>query len=326
MFIRPLTPPPVENRQHTTTQTDPYFHDLRSQPGRFTPATTQTDAELDYDTAVLFVPRSSGDDVGTEIEGGVGVVDFDRDVVVVVDVMVERALVDGLMEVGEEEEEREVRRWRAEWEAKMAIEVNKLNTAITTHNRKQTEKQTRITQRTQRQHQTQQHTQQRQQAAQTELEALHTAHQQRQRDEASRPDPVVVEVESVFVPWLMGEVGRVVGEVVGGRGAVDGLLRVAVGVVDERKRVAREQRRQAEFDAYVNARYNNLPIPANSLATQAEHSHQQTYHFLQQLNHQPQNPHHSHTTTLPTLSKKPSAAYERAKRPLAWRGSIRLTW
>ena len=32
MFIRPVTPPPVENRQHLAVQTDPYIHDLRTQP------------------------------------------------------------------------------------------------------------------------------------------------------------------------------------------------------------------------------------------------------------------------------------------------------
>ena len=285
MFVRPVTPPPVENRQHLAVQTEPYYHDLRTNPHRFTAATTQTDAELDYDTAVLFVPRSSGDDVGTEVDLA-AIADFDRDVQVVVDVMVERALVDGLMETGEEEEEREVRRWRAEWEEKMAVEVNKLNSAISTHNRKQTEKQTRIDQRTQRRQQIEHDTQQRRLAAQAELEAAHAADEQRRREEAARPDPVVVEVTTAFVPWLMGEVERRVGEFEGSRRAVDGLLRSAVGAVDEHKRVAREERKQAEFDAYVNARYNSQPLPATSLATRAEDSNQQTYRFLQALNHQ----------------------------------------
>ena len=305
MFIRPTTPPPVENRQHLAIQTEPYIHDLRTNPDRFTAATTQTDAELDYDTAVLFVPRSSGDDVGTEVELS-EIADFDRDVQVVVDVMVERALVDGLMEVGDEEEEREVRRWRAEWEEKMAVEVNKVNSAISTHNRKQTEKQTRIDQRAQRRQLIQQQAQQRQLAAQAELEAAQAAELQRRREEEARPDPVVVEVVGVFVPWLLDEVGRRVEEVEGSRRALDGMLRSAVGVVDEQKRVAREEQKQVEFDAYVTARYNNQPLPSTSLATQADESNQQTYRFLQALNHQQPKPPHS-TPTNPRATAEEEA-------------------
>ena len=225
------------------------------------------------------------------------VVDFDRDVQTMVDVMVERAMVDGLMEVGDEEEEREVRRWRAEWEAKMAVEVNKLNTAINTHNRKQTEKQTRIEQRAQRRQQIDKEAQQRKLAAQAELEAAHAAEERRRREEAARPDPVVVEVTTVFVPWLMGEVGRQMGEVDGSRRAVDALMQSAVAAVGEQKRAARAERKQAEFDAYVNARYNNQPLPGTSLATQAEEADQQQYRFFQALNSQQPQLHHSTSAT-----------------------------
>ena len=285
LFVRPATPPPVDNRQHLSIQTDPYIHDLRSNPNRLSAATTQTDAELDYDTAVLFVPRSSGEDVGTEVELA-AIADFDRDVQCVVDAMAERALVDGLMECGEEEEEREVRRWRAEWEEKMAVEVDKLNAAIGAHTRKQTEKQKRIDLRAQRRQQIEQQTRERQLAAQAELAAAQAAEEQRRREEAARPDPVVVEVTTVFVPWLMSEVERRTGEVEESKRAVDGLLRSAVTAVDEQKRAAREERKQAEFDAYVSARCNNQPPPATSLATAAEEAQQLSYRFLQALNHQ----------------------------------------
>ena len=70
-FVRPETPPPVANRLHLSTQTDPVYHDLRSS-AHPPPASivTQTDAEMDVDTPALFTVRSSGVDVGTEMEAG----------------------------------------------------------------------------------------------------------------------------------------------------------------------------------------------------------------------------------------------------------------
>ena len=200
ILIRPPTPPPVENRLHFSTQTDPLYEDLRAS-ARPLPSSIalQTDPLMDVDTAVLFTIRSSGEDVGTEMEVG-GMKDFERDVEAVVGVMVERALIEGLTEVVEEEEEKEVTRWRAAWEQQIQGEVQRVQQMEQRDLRMQREKEERILAREQRRQADVKAAQEKVEAAVRDMERREEAERLSAEEEARRPDPIIVEVTETFMP------------------------------------------------------------------------------------------------------------------------------
>ena len=272
LYIRPVTPPPLPNRLHLSTQTDPLYHDLRSSayPAPTPTTQTQTDASLDVDTPPLFVWRSSGVDVGTEMEGREGLFDFERDVSAVVEVMVERAMVDGVREVVEEEEEREVTRWRAEWEHKLQGEVMHVQRMQQRDQRMHKEREERTLQREARRVAEADAARRRADAVRREREGREAEERARKAAEDAKPDPIAVEVSQLFLPWLLSDVQRRLAVDHSAQQALHSLVHAALAHEQARVVEDRRRRRQAEFDAYVDARYEGRAVPPPSVMSTVE--------------------------------------------------------
>ena len=196
--------------------------------------------------------------------------DFERDVEAVVHAMVERALVDGLTEVVEEEEEREVRRWRDAWEEKIQGEVVKVQRMEQRDRRMQQEKAAHAAVREQQRIADKEAAKRRAEAAQREREALDEAERARKAEDAARPDPAIVEVSQQFIPWLLEDVRRIAQVEDGGRDALRGITASALTQAQAHVDEARQVRRQREFDAYVQARYDGRPLPVPSQLSAVE--------------------------------------------------------
>lgn len=106
-LYRVSTPEPVSGRVHSDVQTDQYIEDLRLSTVRANKIDTanQSDELHDYDTAVLFVPRSSGIDMGTQItpdELQNELFDFDLAIQPILSVLTQKILNESLVDVCEE--------------------------------------------------------------------------------------------------------------------------------------------------------------------------------------------------------------------------------
>ncbi|KAL0222675.1 hypothetical protein P9112_002065 [Eukaryota sp. TZLM1-RC] len=115
-------PPPVEGRLHNEIQTEQYLEEIVDQPEDINIA-LQTDPFLERPPTPEFVPVKSGVDVTTQIEEG-DLFDFDREVVPIVDVLVSKALEQGLAEVLEEEEIAALRRRRDDFSQRRNAELS----------------------------------------------------------------------------------------------------------------------------------------------------------------------------------------------------------
>mmetsp|Transcript_3294 Transcript_3294/g.6144 ORF Transcript_3294/g.6144 Transcript_3294/m.6144 type:complete len:321 (-) Transcript_3294:242-1204(-) len=127
---RASTPEPVEGRKHTDVQTDNFLEELHDTPEE-AEITTQTDALLDYPTAPEFVPKPSGVEKETEILPG-DLFDFDLEVEPILEVIVGKSLDHALMEVLEEEELKELKEHKRNFEQKrntMLAEVQRIEAA-----------------------------------------------------------------------------------------------------------------------------------------------------------------------------------------------------
>ena len=145
-FIRIATPEPVAGRVHTTVQTDTYLEDLRrARSGAGNEFATQTDPENDRPTAPLFVPRSSGDDVATEIESN-ALFDYELEVQAILGVLVEKSLEQALMEVMEEEEMAEIASHQAAFQQEKNRELVAVQQLVQRDERRQAERDRRAAQ------------------------------------------------------------------------------------------------------------------------------------------------------------------------------------
>jgi hypothetical protein len=208
-FIRIATPEPVAGRSHCALQTDTYLEDLRHGKGAKGAAhdfATQTDAENDRPTPALFVPRSSGDDVATEIdlEGG-DLFDFEMQVAAVVDTVTEKALEQALMAVCEEEELAQLAAHQAAHQQKKNNELVAVQQLIQRDERRQAERDRRAKQE-------QDRLAEQRRKAEAHAAALVSKRMVEQLQEATLAklveegaffDPVRREVDTVFLPSLM---------------------------------------------------------------------------------------------------------------------------
>ncbi|KAF0764043.1 hypothetical protein AaE_003123 [Aphanomyces astaci] len=104
---RPLTPPPMDGRQHMDIQTENYLEELTDKVPE-ADVETQTEAFMDQLPVPLFVPQKRGVDASTQIDHG-DLFDFDLEVAPILEVLVGKTLEVSVMEVLEEEEVKELR-------------------------------------------------------------------------------------------------------------------------------------------------------------------------------------------------------------------------
>jgi len=222
---RPRTPKAVDGRKHMDVQTELYLEELTDQVEEYD-AGTQTDAFLDRPPSPMFVPPKTGVDQSTQIQDG-ELFDFDVEVKPILEVLIGKTLEQSMMEVMEEEELDRLRDHQREFDALRAAELAEVQRMEEQARRREEEKKQRVTE-------------QRQAIEQQKVTAEKIAARAFAHSYLADLVPSVFsslsqggffydrqerEVESQFMPWLMGEVETQLSESFTARSMLDDILR-----------------------------------------------------------------------------------------------------
>lgn len=235
-FMRVATPEPVAGRCHMTIQTDTYLEDLRrnkhTQEHDFA---TQTDPENDRPTQPLFIPRSSGDDVSTEIDAD-ALFDFDLEVQSILNVLLEKTLEQSLMEVCEEEELKELAAHQSTFQQEKNAQLVAVQQIVQRDERRKAERQRRQQQEQDRLADEARTAEKRlaATAAKRFVEAMEENILIRLEEEGYFYDPVRKEVETVFMPQLMQQTTDKLAAYAQATELLDGVLADTIGAYRER--------------------------------------------------------------------------------------------
>ncbi|XP_072907775.1 radial spoke head protein 3 homolog [Hemitrygon akajei] len=223
--LRATTPLPIEGRIHTEVQTELYLEELSDRIEEVD-VDTQTDAFLDKPPTPLFIPGKSGKDVATQIEDG-ELFDFDIEVKPMLEVLVGKTIEQALLEVLEEEELMNLRALQRDFEEVRNAELAEVQRMEERERRYREEKKRRMLQQ-QEVLKKEKETSDKIAArafAQNYLADLIPAVFSTLRNNGYFYDPVERDVETVFLPWLMGEVKKSMDKKILGRTMLDILLR-----------------------------------------------------------------------------------------------------
>ncbi|XP_059842548.1 radial spoke head protein 3 homolog [Hypanus sabinus] len=223
--LRATTPLPIEGRIHTEVQTELYLEELSDRIEEVD-VDTQTDAFLDKPPTPLFIPGKSGKDVATQIEDG-ELFDFDIEVKPMLEVLVGKTIEQALLEVLEEEELMNLRALQRDFEEVRNAELAEVQRMEERERRYREEKKRRMLQQ-QEVLKKEKETSDKIAAhafAQNYLADLIPAVFSTLRNNGYFYDPVERDVENVFLPWLMGEVKKLMDKKILGRTMLDILLR-----------------------------------------------------------------------------------------------------
>eukprot|EP00045_Choanoeca_perplexa_P006552 m.56068 g.56068 ORF g.56068 m.56068 type:complete len:488 (+) comp13681_c0_seq1:92-1555(+) len=222
---RPRTPKAVDGRKHTDVQTELYLEELTDRVEE-TEIATQTDAFLDRPPSPLFIPPKTGMDVATQILEG-ELFDFDVEVQPLLEVLIGKTMEQSLMEVMEEEELDRLRDHQREFESLRASELAEVQRMEEQAARREEEKHQRMTE-------------QRQSVLQQKATAEKIAARAFAHSYLSDLVPSVFnslaeggffydrqerEIESQFMPWLMGAVESNLSSTATSRLLLDDILR-----------------------------------------------------------------------------------------------------
>eukprot|EP01116_Phalansterium_solitarium_P005522 TRINITY_DN1724_c0_g2_i1.p1 TRINITY_DN1724_c0_g2~~TRINITY_DN1724_c0_g2_i1.p1 ORF type:complete len:388 (-),score=121.00 TRINITY_DN1724_c0_g2_i1:216-1379(-) len=241
---RPATPEPVSGRTHIEIQTDEFLVEISDRPIE-KEIETQTDPFFDRPPTPVFVPQKSGVDVETQILEG-DLFDFDREVEPVLSVLVAKTLEQSMLEVREEEELAAMVAHQKEFMFRRAEELAEAQRLEDQERRREEEKARRVKQESER---LEREIKQREQA-----EARNIAHKFLQdlqptvfntlNEVGYFYDPVLRDVESNFVPWLLDSSVAEVSKQQLARKLLDDLLKAAAAKgqhrYEEAVRLARE--------------------------------------------------------------------------------------
>lgn len=269
-YLRISTPEPVENRMHCAVQTDTYLEDLRTKKKgekgeKEKDFATQTEAELDFPTAPLFTPVSSGYDVSTQLNKH-ELFDFDLNVTPILNVLVEKSLEQALMEVCEEEEIKEIEENHRRYLHEKNLQLSEVQRLVQKEERKQAELQRRLQQekeRVQREKElAEKHAAQtaaKELLAQVSDDVLSNMHTQ-----GHFYDPVRKEVEEIFLPFLLQQTAQHLQQYRLARDLIDSTLQEAR---DQQRQLIEYKKRQRENQQIValarhKFRKDILPQPA----------------------------------------------------------------
>ncbi|NXE88329.1 RSPH3 protein, partial [Menura novaehollandiae] len=226
--IQPVTPEPVEGRQHVHVQTELYLEEISDRIIEVD-GECQTDEFLDRPPTPFFIPAKTGKDIATQIEEG-ELFDFDIEVKPILEVLIGKTVEQALLEVMEEEElaqlwshqrayaelrnaefaelqrlEEQDRRIREEKERRRLEHLEKL--------RKQKETAEKIAARA---------------FAQRYLADLIPSVFNNLHESGYFYDPIERDIETEFLPWLMSQVEETLQRKVLGRTMLDSLIRAVV--------------------------------------------------------------------------------------------------
>ncbi|CAM6033571.1 unnamed protein product [Sphagnum compactum] len=232
------TPEPIIGRQHMDVQTDIYLEDQYGKK-TFNDFDTQTDPFLDRPATPYFIPWKSGPDAFTQIFDG-DLFDFEMEVEPMLEVLVGRALEQGLMEVQEEKQLEHLRCHQDRFEQLRVAELTATQRMEASERRAMEEKDRRVAQERKRLKE--------EEILRLKVEALGIARLclKNVTDEVYAAltkagyfyDPVERELETVFVPKLLQGMQTEIADIVQSRHAVAIMVDEVVPPPDTAERVA----------------------------------------------------------------------------------------
>jgi len=233
---KPSTPPAVEGRAHMTVQTDDYLEELTDRPPE-RDETTQTDPLMDRPPTPLFMPAKIGVDKQTQIEPG-DLFDFNAEVAPILEVLVGKTLEQSMDEVLEEEELANIRAHKARFEQQRNVELAEVQRLEAEAKRRSAEKERRLAQEKLRVHQEEEVMEKiaARGFAKNFLSDLHESVFENLVESGHFFDPIALDVETSFMPWLQGQaIARIEGFQVAEKLCED-LVRGTIQVMSAAKR------------------------------------------------------------------------------------------
>ncbi|XP_001633128.2 radial spoke head protein 3 homolog [Nematostella vectensis] len=246
--LQPRSPEPVEGRKHIDVQTELYLEELSDRVEE-AEVETQTDAFLDRPPSPLFIPAKTGVDVATQILEG-ELFDFDIEVKPILEVLVGKTVEQALLEVMEEEELSNLRAQQRRFEELRNAELVETQRLEEQERRHREEKERRMRQQAQvlkKEKETGEKIAARA-FAQSYLADLVPSVFGSLNENGYFYDPVERDVETYFMPWLMGRVDVNLNRSLVARTVLDAIIRHVVtkrqqvyGKLDEELRLSMEK-------------------------------------------------------------------------------------
>nr|XP_033325569.1 radial spoke head protein 3 homolog isoform X1 [Megalopta genalis] len=244
LILRAGSPPPVPGRKHEPVQTEVFLEELYDKPDEFDVA-TQTDYFLDRPPTPPYCPPKVGQDASTQIEPG-DLFDFDFEVQPILEKLVGKTMEQALIEVLEEEEIAALKEQQRKF-----LELREMEKA---EERRLEEQERRIRQEKDdrlKQHETamiaDRETEERVAAATLltgYIAELLPAVLEGLKMSGFLLDEIKADVEEGFVPWLMKEVKKEIGNVVESR---ELLMEIVTEILENRAETYRKL--GEEYDA-----------------------------------------------------------------------------
>jgi len=231
---------PVEGRRHMDIQTDQYLEELTDTVPE-SEISTQTDAFLDRPPTPLFVPQKTGEDATTQIDAG-DLFDFDFEVEPILEVLVGKVLEQGLMEVLEEEELAAMRAHQEHFEQVRNSELVATQRMEAAEKRRVEEKLRRLQQ--ERERAERERMVRAKVAASTfsrgYLSGIVASVFNQLQANGTFYDPILHEVEEVFMPWLKEQASHQLSQGIIARKIVRGLVEAAAGRLQQQREEAQQ--------------------------------------------------------------------------------------
>jgi len=260
---RPNTPDAVAGRKHMDVQTDNFHEEISDRPAELE-VETQTDAFMDRPPSPLYLPKKTGVDRETQIMDG-DLFSFDFEVEPILQVLVGKTLEQSLMEVLEEEELANMRAHQDEFDQIRAAELAEAQRMEEAEKRRADEKERRLQQERQRVAN--------ERTLSKKVAARGFAHRYigdvvsdvfgNLANSGFFYDPLVKEIESDFVPWLLDGVGSSVSGLLEAQALLDNAVVAAVASKEEKAAAAEAERLRREEEARKAAEAAAMP-PAES--------------------------------------------------------------
>mmetsp|Transcript_7969 Transcript_7969/g.18797 ORF Transcript_7969/g.18797 Transcript_7969/m.18797 type:complete len:362 (-) Transcript_7969:55-1140(-) len=250
---RPNTPEAVQGRKHMDVQTDNFLEEISDRPVEME-VETQTDAFMDRPPSPLYLPKKTGVDRETQILDG-DLFSFDFEVEPILQVLVGKTLEQSLMEVLEEEELANMRAHQDEFDQIRAAELAEAQRMEEAEKRRAEEKARRLEQERERVAN--------ERTLAKKVAARGFAHRYigdvvsdvfgNLQHSGFFYDPLVKEIESDFVPWLLNGVGSGISGMVQAQAMVDQAVLGAIKSKEEKAAAAEAERLRREAEAQARA-------------------------------------------------------------------------
>ncbi|XP_011873030.1 PREDICTED: radial spoke head protein 3 homolog isoform X2 [Vollenhovia emeryi] len=253
LVARTGSPPPVPGRKHEPVQTDIFLEELTEKPDESEVA-TQTDYFLEKPVLPNYMPGKVGRDVCTQIEPG-ELFDYDTEVQPILEVLIGKTIEQALIEVLEEEEIAALKEQQRRFlELRMAEKAEEQRLAEEERRRRE-EKEQRLKEH-ERTMKAQQETEERVAAAVLltgYIAELLPAVLEGLKMSGYLLDEIKADVEEGFMPWLMKEVKKEMGNVIESR---ELLMEIIREILENRAQTYRQL--GEEYDSSRNKRLANV--------------------------------------------------------------------